>query len=248
MLLTNQLKKYIRLLHQNKHRQNYNKFIAEGPKVCNEFLICNSFDIQYLLVSKASLPKMTIQIDKVNRTNPDSVIVVTEKELSQVSTLKNPNGVLMVMNMEQKTLPEAASKWSLYLDRIQDPGNMGTLIRIADWYGLSAVMASPECADFYNPKVVQAAAGAHNRVRLARTVFNELESGVPTYGLVLDGTNISELDNPRPGIIVVGNESKGIHPDLAADLDFKMMIPRKGGAESLNAAVACGIACQVLLG
>lgn len=248
MLLTNQLKKFIRLLHQNKHRQNYNKFIAEGPKVCNEFLICNSFDIQHLLVSKAYVPKMSTQIDKVNRANPDSVIIVTEKELSQVSTLKNPNGVLMVMSMEQKTLPSSASKWSLYLDRIQDPGNMGTLIRIADWYGLAEVMASPECADFYNPKVVQAGAGAHNRVKLSRISPADLKPGISTYGLVLDGHNISELDNPQPGIIVVGNESKGIHPDLVARLDHKMMIPRRGGAESLNAAVACGIACQVLIG
>jgi len=245
MILTNQLKKYIRSLNQIKHRQNYNKFIAEGPKVCKEFLICKSFDIQYILVTKAYKDLHNAELADCS---PHSIIVINEKELSQVSNLRNPNGILIVAEMEQRHLPAASSPWSLYLDTIQDPGNMGTMIRIADWYGLSAVQASPGSVDFYNPKVVQAASGAHNRVKLITTTPEELVSEKVTYGLVLGGLNISELRNETPGVIVVGNESKGINQALAERLDHKMMIPRRGGAESLNAAVACGIACQVLIG
>lgn len=247
MILTNQLKKYIRSLHQSKHRQNYNKFIAEGPKVCKEFLMCKTYDIQHILATKTWIDEQGAELTAIQQSK---LCKVSEKELSQISLLRTPNQLLMVLDKQQKDLTTAQESWTIYTDRIQDPGNMGTIIRIADWYGVGAVLTSPESVDYYNPKVVQASAGAHNRIRLDSLKGEDLKAALlgPIYGLVLGGADINEYTSAEPGVLVVGNESKGIHPGLIERLDYRLMIPRKGGAESLNAAVACGIACHLLMG
>jgi len=245
MEFTNSLKKYIRSLHLRKHRQKYNKFIAEGPKVCKEFLMCNTYEIEFIFATKE-------WIDANNEilAGHESVLIpIKSKELQQVSLLKTANQVLIVVNQDQ-ALSYDSTKWSIYLDCIQDPGNMGTIIRIADWFGVNAVVASGDSVDFYNPKVVQSAMGSHNRIVLMINSLSELvsESSLKTYGLVLDGQDLSQVKSQKAGIIVIGNESQGIKPALLSQLDHSCTIPRKGGAESLNAGIACGIACQQLVG
>lgn len=247
MEITNQLKKYVRSLHTNKQRQKYNKFIAEGPKVSVEFLRANKYQLEFLFCTnewQEANEHLLLDLD-VNK-----VIPVKSKVLSQLSLLKTANNILLVLDKNQGENHESnAQSWTLYLDRIQDPGNMGTILRIADWYGIESVLASSDCVSYYNPKVIQAGMGAHNRVHLETVTYTELISNeLPKYGLSLDGKLLNNNLNLDPGIIIIGNESKGISSELLTSCNERLTIPRHGGAESLNASVACGISCQILIG
>lgn len=244
MEFTNQLKKYVRSLHTSKHRQKYNKFIAEGPKICEEFLISPQYELEYIFCLTEWYDENRRLIEGIDQ---EKIIQVKEKELGQISCLKTAHKVLLVIDKSTRVNTDIDEGWQLYLDKIQDPGNMGTLLRIADWYGLSTVSASEGSVDFYNPKVVQAAMGAHNRVRLiSLSSANLLKASVPKYGLVLEGEDINLFQPDKPGFIMIGNESKGLSKELIQSLDAKLKIPAKGKAESLNASVACGIACHLL--
>ncbi len=247
MEITNQLKKYIKSLHTTKHRQKYNKFIAEGPKITAEFLLAEKYELEYLICTN----EWCLSNEPLVRNLPSSkIITVKEKVLSQLSLLKTANNILLVMDKGNRVYHESTlTSWAIYLDRIQDPGNMGTILRIADWYGINTILASPDCVSYYNPKVIQAAMGAHNRVQLQKITDSKLtSSALPIYGLALGGTLLANSTTLEPGIIIIGNESKGINQELLSACDKTLTIPRKGGAESLNASVACGIVCQILLG
>ncbi len=245
MELTNQLKKYIRSLNQVKYRQKYDKFTVEGPKVCAEFLSANYFNINYIL----ALEDWVYTQDRVLlKQRCNNLITVKQKELQSLSNLKQANQVIIVCD---KAAPSAVIDssigWKLYLDEIKDPGNMGTIIRIADWYGIREVYLSEDTVDPYNPKVIQAAMGSHNRVAMTRILTTQLKNvDLPKYGLTLAGKPMGKETSLEPGLIVIGNESRGIRKELISQLDVELCIPRKGGAESLNAAVATGIACQLL--
>ena len=242
MEFTNQLKKYVRFLHQTKHRQKYNKFIAEGPKICIEFLSNATYQPEYLFAT-ANWIAENEQIARILPLN--RIVTVKQRELEQISTLRSANQVLIVLEKERILKNIGSSKWALYLDRIQDPGNMGAILRIADWYNIQNIYCSPDSVDYYNPKVVQAAMGAHNRLSLSVANFDSMSGD--SYGLCLDGAPIAELGQPDKGVLVIGNESKGISDPIMDTLKYKVTIPRIGGAESLNAAVACGIACHCLI-
>jgi TrmH family RNA methyltransferase len=242
MEFSNSIKKYVRSLHLRKHRQKYDKFIAEGPKVCKEFLICKAYSIEYIF----ALPEWIDSNKTILGPYSEVIYPVKGKELDQISLLKTPNQVLVVLSTQQQLKGE--SQWSLFLDRIRDPGNMGTMIRIADWYGITSVMATPDSVDFYNPKVVQGAMGSHNRVALSSFTKESLTTAArPIYGLILGGDNIRDMDSASSGIIAIGNESQGLDPEIISRLDYRCTIPSRGGAESLNAAIACGIACERLI-
>jgi TrmH family RNA methyltransferase len=139
--------------------------------------------------------------------------------------------------------------WYLALDDIQDPGNMGTIIRIADWFGIHHVVCSPGCVDGYNPKVVQSAMGAHLRVNLYQAPLVPFLSAVqvPKIAAVLKGENIYTVNRMEAGVLIIGNESKGISESVVAMATRQVTIPGKGGAESLNAGVSAGILCALLL-
>jgi len=177
---------------------------------------------------------------------------LTERELKSISSLSTPNKVLLVMKQFTQKL-EAISLldgYALYLDQIQDPGNMGTILRNADWFGIQYVICSEGCADIYNSKVIQASMGAIFRVKvIALPLAQILEENpdIPVYGTVLEGNNIYELEPAPNGLIVIGNEGRGISEAIQSLLTHKLTIPRgkDGGAESLNAAVASGIVCAV---
>jgi TrmH family RNA methyltransferase len=140
-------------------------------------------------------------------------------------------------------------EWCLALDDVQDPGNMGTIIRIADWFGIKHIACSPGCVDVYNPKVVQSAMGSHLRVQVHETELGDFIKGLglPVFAATLHGENVYQLPKPGYGILLLGNESKGVSEELINIATRKVTIPGKGGAESLNVAVSAGILCALLV-
>jgi RNA methyltransferase, TrmH family len=175
--------------------------------------------------------------------------------LKLISNLTTPNKVLVVA---KKTTPQynneiMGKSFCFYLDGIQDPGNLGTILRIADWFSIPYVFCSPNTVELWNPKVIQASMGAFLRVHSSEITFEELTNRfpeLPIFAAILRGNNIFETvikpDFPRRGIVIIGNEGQGISADLIEKAQFKITIPGGGGAESLNAAVSTGIIAAVL--
>jgi TrmH family RNA methyltransferase len=175
---------------------------------------------------------------------------ISEKDLKKVSSLTTPNKVIAILRqpIETDLVPGFDQQLSLYLDAIQDPGNMGTILRIADWFGINNVICSPNCVDVFSPKVVQASMGAIFRVvTLSESLVNLKNRfpNMPIYGTLLEGENLYETDLERRGLIVIGNEGKGISEDNKSLITKSIAIPKGSGsnAESLNAAIATGIVC-----
>jgi len=169
---------------------------------------------------------------------------VQEAELERISHLKTPNQVLAVFKKFESKEPIPAGRITLILDAIQDPGNLGTMIRIADWFGISQIICSHDCADVYNPKVVQATMGSLARVDVFYTDLPgwlKGQHGIKTYAALLDGKDVTRMNPLKEGLIIIGNESRGIQEGLMEFVNEKITIPKKGNAESLNAAVAAGI-------
>lgn len=178
---------------------------------------------------------------------------VSEAELKKVSSLTSPNQVLVVAELPEEPFFPAIleSDFCFYLDGIQDPGNLGTMLRVADWFGIPAVICSPDSADAFSPKAVQASMGAFLRVGIWEMPLAQLleqAPGAPVAGAVLGGENIFRTKLPSRGVLVIGNEGKGISSEAEARLTHRLTIPRhpSGGAESLNAAVAAGICAAAL--
>lgn len=178
---------------------------------------------------------------------------VNEAELKKVSSLTTPNQVLAIAGLPDEPFTPGILQqdFCFYLDGIQDPGNLGTILRTADWFGIGAVICSPDSADAFSPKVVQASMGAFLRVKIwEMPLENALANapGLPVLGAVLGGENIFQTALPPAGLIIIGNEGRGLSPAAEARLTHRLTIPRhpSGGAESLNAAVAAGIFAAVL--
>lgn len=178
----------------------------------------------------------------------DLVVECSEPELAKLSGLQTNQSVLAIAKIpKDQTLQVDPRKYYLALDRIRDPGNLGTILRIADWYGVEHVLCSADCADLYNPKVIQATMGSFTRVQ---TYYLDLASWLDqfeeVYAAVLDGENVHHASLTKPGVLVIGNESQGIAAELMSKVTRKLTIPAFGGAESLNAAVATAILCDNL--
>jgi TrmH family RNA methyltransferase len=226
--------KYIQSLCQKKQRSTDELFIVEGPKLAAEVLASN-----YQIKKGYATADWLLE----NKTAVDFV-VVTELELERMSGLQTPNQVLLVCQQKNlKTIPSLKNQLTLVVDGIQDPGNLGTIIRIADWYGIKQIIASEDSVDCYNPKVIQSTMGSFIRVDCYYTDLVQLltNSIVPVYGALLNGHSILSLKKPTEGLLVIGNESKGIREPILPLIQEAITIPRIGGAESLNAAVAAGI-------
>ena len=237
MLIKSQVK-YIQSLSHKKLRDSEEVFVAEGPKLINELLSAANMQVQQLFALKEWIEEQTPEIQK-------SVTEISPPELERISLLQTPNQVLGIFKK-----PEFAANrplrntLSLMLDTIQDPGNLGTIIRCADWFGISKIICSTDCADAFNPKVVQSSMGSIARVHVLYEPLPEFlakEPDIPTYAAVLDGTDLRQLPPVKEGIIIIGNESKGISDSVLSLSRHRITIPRKGRAESLNAAVATGI-------
>lgn len=240
-MLSKKMLKYIQSLHLKKFRTKENSFIAEGDKIIKEFLLAKKFELKILCAEPSWLDQNKQILKGVS---PEIVYEVGEQALDQISNLKTPNAVLGVFKQKLFDSPELKNKITLMLDDLQDPGNMGTIIRIADWFGIEQIICSGNSVDCFNPKVVQASMGSINRVNFLYedlNLFLQKNDRIPIYAAVLDGISIYELPKLKEGIIVIGNESKGIDPELLYLNMHRISIPRIGNAESLNAAVAAGI-------
>jgi RNA methyltransferase, TrmH family len=233
MITKNEIK-YIQSLYHKKTRDAEGLFIAEGEKLVNELLQSN-FHIQQLYATT----DWATQHASIN-----NISIIETFELEKISNLATPNQVLAIVEQRKNIAhPLAKNTITLVLDGIQDPGNMGTIIRIADWFGIHQIIASNDTVDIYNSKVVQSTMGSIIRVNCWYTApDNWLQNcGVPVYGALLNGVNLQSTGKISEAVLVIGNESKGIRPYLLPHIQHAITIPKIGGAESLNAAVATGI-------
>ena len=226
--------KYIQSLYHKKNRDAEEMFVAEGVKLVGE-----------LLRSDLKIHKI-YALQKWIDHNPrvKNAVAVTETELKRISAFDTPNEVIAVARKKaEHRIPDLKGKITLLLDGIQDPGNMGTIIRTADWFGIQNIIAANDSADVYNPKVIQASMGSFLHVNI---FYRDLkiflsENTIPVYGTVLNGEDISTLGRPDECLLIIGNESKGIRPEIIGFVKKKVTIQRVGAAESLNAAIAAGI-------
>ena len=236
--------KWIKSLEIRKFRVLHNAFVAEGPKLVGELIACSA--PLYLAATKEWLA-----VNRQLLTDVDEVDEVTPEELQRASLLKTPQSVLAVMPIPDHGFQASMldSGLHLALDGVQDPGNLGTILRIADWFGIQWVLAQEGSADVYNPKCVQACMGALARVRVHYCELQEVirEAKVPVYGTFLDGNNIYNVELSPDGIIVMGNEGNGISKKIAELVSDKLCVPNypagSSTTESLNVAVATGIVC-----
>lgn len=243
-MLSKAQSKYIRSLSRQKFRHEYMAFIAEGEKIAREWLSSDA-DIKMVAATEEWARDNASLIAK----HPEATrISVSLSELESISQLQTPNHVLLVVTRPDATDIPNSNEWYLALDDIQDPGNMGTIIRIADWFGIRHVVCSPGCVDVYNPKVVQSTMGSHLRVKTYEASLPEFLAAtkLPKYAAALDGSNVYHESRGEAGVLIIGNESKGISAEVMSLATKKITIPAKGGAESLNAAVSTGILCALL--
>jgi len=238
-MLVKQKVKYIQTLGQKKFRQEEGLFIAEGPKLVAELLAATPAAVTEIYALKAWAEENKKILVKA------AVTEITERELEIISQLTTPNKVLaLVKQYDTGIMPVANNRITIALDNIQDPGNLGTIIRIADWFGAEQIICSIGSADVYNPKVVQSTMGSIARVKVYYTNLEEWlrsQKNIPVYAASLAGQNVMAMKKVNEAIIIIGNESKGISESVAALATAKITIPQKGKAESLNAAVAAGI-------
>ena len=243
--------KYIRSLEIKKFRKVDQVFVAEGHKLVGDLL--GAFECTYLAATAAWLEQYA-SILSGNSFRHTEVDEVTEKELKRLSFQETPQQVLAVFRQPQWRvhLNEVASRGlCLALDDVQNPGNLGTIVRVADWFGIEHVFCSQGCADIYNPKTVQATMGAMARVQVHYVnlveALNTLDRNVSVYGTFLDGENMYGKELSHQGVIVMGNEGKGVSKEVEACVGERLYIPNypegRETSESLNVAIATAIVC-----
>jgi RNA methyltransferase, TrmH family len=240
--------KYIQSLGQKKFREQEGLFVAEGPKMINDLLGNPRTALQGVFATKE-----WIASNAAARAVPESLVTeLSHSELERISFLTSPHQVLGLFRIPEGDISvDPDNDLLLVLDGIQDPGNMGTLIRIADWFGITKVLCSPDCADAYAPKVVQASMGSIGRVQLQCLPLVEFfvkNPGIPLYAATLHGLPPASFGTLTHGAIVIGSEARGIQPELLSLARAQITIPGSGRAESLNAAVAGGIILAFLVG
>lgn len=233
MVSKNQIK-LITSLQQKKYRKEHKLFFAEGKKVICE-LINASFQLEFLFTTAGSFSGV----------NPDKINLVSEVELKKISALSTANDCLAVFKIpEQKKITE--SGLIVALDDIRDPGNLGTIIRLCDWFGIKELVCSEETVDIFNPKVVQATMGSISRVNINYVNLENFinNTKLSVFGTFMDGENIYKSTLPNEGIIIMGNEANGISPAIEKAVKNRISIPRFGDlqqTESLNVATATAI-------
>ena len=240
-MLSKTIVKYIQSLAHKKLRDEHGVFIAEGPKVVAELLHSNKFPCKIICGLQSWMDDNAVLLRNISA---EDKIEINESELERISLLQTPNKVMAVFYKKENELTDLKNNFSLMLDEIQDPGNMGTTIRTADWFGIKNIICSNECADCYNPKVVQASMGSLGRVNIIYTQLEEFiheNKGISIYAATLTGKHLSSFNKLKEGIILIGNESKGVKENLLRLAAEQITIPKYGEAESLNAGVAAGI-------
>ena len=243
MISKNQIK-YIRQLEQKKFRKRENCFVAEGPKVVGDLM--RQYQPKAIFATEE-------WIKRVESYDDSKLTTVSPDELRRISFLQTPQQVLALFPIPEHTsyLSPLTSHLYLALDSVQDPGNLGTIIRIADWFGIDTIYCSEDTADAYNPKVVQATMGSLAHVHIKYTnllqLFDALPKDYPIYGTLLDGDDIYQQPLTEHGIIVMGNEGNGISDAVRQQVNHRLLIPnfhQGDSAESLNVAIATAITCS----
>lgn len=237
--------KFIKSLQLKKYRKQEQSFVVEGAKSVLEVLQ-SGFEVILLVVTKEFLEAHSATLNGFR----GEMLVVKPDLLAELGDFKTNNSVLAVVRMKQNTEPVfKAGELGLVLDDIRDPGNLGSIIRIADWYGIKAIIASSETADFYNSKVIHSSMGSFTRVQV---FYCDLagylqKTKLPVMGTFLTGEDIHKVTNINGGLVVIGNEANGISKPVEKFITRRLTIPRYGGAESLNAAAATAIVCDNLV-
>ena len=241
-MISKNLIKLVKSLELKKFRRREKLFVAEGPKVVHDLM-------------ELMPPIRIIATEEWFRNQKtDTDVVVTDEELRKVSFLQHPQEVVALFPLPETGAlrqGDLTGKLSIALDDVQDPGNLGTIIRLADWFGIDNILCNLATADAYSPKVVQATMGSIARVRIhyvdLASLFHDLNGTMPVYGTFLDGKNLYEQELSSHGIIVMGNEGNGISDEVGKYVDRKLFIPsyptESETAESLNVAIATAITC-----
>ncbi len=238
MITRNQIK-YINSLQQKKFRLEHQSFVVEGAKSVVE-LLKSDFEIELLFVTKLFFEENESLLKNL-LVQPE---LVYANELEKVGSFTSNNAALgVVKTKENVELLVKDKEFALILDDIRDPGNLGTIIRIADWYGITKIICSTSTVDIYNPKVINSTMGSFTRISL---YYTDLEifiknKKVNIYGTLLDGENIHQTKFAESGYIVIGNEANGISEEITKLITHKITIPKFGGAESLNAGIATAV-------
>ncbi len=229
-------------LHHKKFRREHGLFLVEGYKSVTEFAD-SAYQIEAIYHTAAMTPKMLKLSQKMNFYEISSTV------LEKISALKNPADMIATVKIPQWPVLDHTTlnkKFSIVLDGIQDPGNMGTIIRTADWFGIHHIICSEDCVEVYNPKVVQATMGSLSRMNVHYANLPAVLSAtkLPVYGALLDGQNIYTTNFGAEGLIVMGNEGNGLSAEVKQKVTKAITIPRGGEAESLNVAIATAIFCS----
>ncbi|MDQ3394381.1 MAG: RNA methyltransferase [Bacteroidota bacterium] len=242
-MIPKRVTKFIKSLQIKKYRKQHNTFFVEGAKSVVELL-----ESDYEVTTLIGTPVFLKENNFLLKNSKFEVFETDEAELSSLGNFKTNNACLATA----RTKPNEIQKINdgelvLGLDDVRDPGNLGTIIRVADWYGVKKIICSINCAEFYNPKVISATMGSFTRVKL---FYTDLLGFVkhcqyPVYGAFLDGENVHNIPLNGPGgFIIMGNESSGINKELENFVGTKILIPQFGGAESLNVSIATAIICD----
>ena len=247
-MLTKNKQKLLKSLQLKKYRKEEQSFFVEGEKSVLE-LIKSDFEIIEVFATKTFIDKHKSRLEDAKlkySENPDKI-------LQQAGSYKSNNTVIALVKQRPDNIYQRNDKsYTLVLDDVRDPGNLGTIIRIADWYGIKNIICSTESADIYNPKVIQASMGSFSRIRvhycnLEEFLKEQKENNESIYGAFLDGENIHKTSFDKNGFIVMGNESNGIRKCLEPYISKKISIPNYGNAESLNVGVATAVICDNLI-
>lgn len=230
----------IKSLQQKKYRKEHQLFLVEGLKAISEFLDSNyNFDAIYCV--KSIIPKLP------KLSHNQKVFEISEQELVKISALQTPQGILALVKIpiQAQFNPSELRDIVIVLDGIQDPGNLGTIIRTADWFGFKNIICSENTVDVYNPKVVQATMGSLARVNISYYPLVELlkNSTLPKYGALLNGDNVFKVIWPTEGFVIFGSEGKGISEEILTLITKPVTIPGFGPTESLNVAICTAIIC-----
>ena len=234
--------KYIQSLQHKKFRDEYGVFLAEGPKVVMDLLNSRKFICKEIFAINSWIEEHSKQLSLLPETE---VTDVADFELQKISALSTAHAVVAFFEKRKPVLEiNTALKITLALDTIQDPGNLGTIIRIADWFGIENIICSIGCADMYNAKVVQSTMGSLGRVNVIYSdLINWLKDNdtIKIYAASLEGKDVKAIGKLKEGILIIGNEANGVSDEVMELVNEKITIPQIGQAESLNAAVATGI-------
>ncbi|MBC7426769.1 MAG: RNA methyltransferase [Bacteroidia bacterium] len=232
--------KYVSALQIKKFRQKYGQFIVEGEKCIAELLI-SSYNIKKIFATSEWIATNNGLLRNI------SCIETIQEELKKISHHPTPPQAIAIVEIKENVeFPSLKNKISIALETIQDPGNLGTIIRIADWYGIENILCSQDCTDWMGPKTLSATMGSFTRVNIHYCDLQETisKASVPSFACVLGGSSVYDIQKKDEGMIMIGNEGKGLSESLINAADFRISIPRPGKAESLNAGIAAAVICD----